>query len=107
MPVRIEKNKNLTTAFLSGEIDHHSSVFIREQIDEAVNRIAPKELCLDFMHVSFMDSSGIGLVMGRYKLMHALGGRLRVRGVNRSTMKVMKLAGLDMLAKIDCKGEGE
>ena len=37
MPVRIEKNKNLTTAFLSGEIDHHSSAFLREEIDKAVN----------------------------------------------------------------------
>ena len=105
MPVRIEKNKNLTTAFLSGEIDHHSSAFLREEIDKAVNVVMPRELCLDFMHVSFMDSSGIGLVMGRYKLMHAIGGKLTVRGVNASTMKVMKLAGLDLLAKIDCKGE--
>ncbi|MBQ6381857.1 MAG: STAS domain-containing protein [Clostridia bacterium] len=105
MPVRIEKNKNLTTAYLSGEIDHHSCVLIRDEIDKTVNMVAPRELCLDFMHVSFMDSSGIGLVMGRYKLMHALGGRLRVSGVSRSAMKVMKLAGLDMLAKIDCKGE--
>ncbi len=105
MPVRIEKNKNITTAYLSGEIDHHSSVYIREQIDSAINTVSPRELCLDFMQVSFMDSSGIGLVMGRYKLMHAIGGRLRVRGVNKSTMKVMKLAGLDLLAKIDCKGD--
>ena len=105
MPVRIEKNKNITTAFLSGEIDHHSAIFIREEIDKAVNLISPRELCLDFMNVSFMDSSGIGLVMGRYKLMQTLGGKLRVRGVSKSTMKVMKLAGLDLLAKIDCKGE--
>ena len=103
MPVRIEKSKMLTTAYLSGEIDHHSAAFIREQIDSAVSAVSPKELCLDFMNVSFMDSSGIGLVMGRYKLMNTLGGKLRVRGVNASTMKVMKLAGLDLLAKIDCK----
>ncbi|MBE6818229.1 MAG: STAS domain-containing protein [Ruminococcaceae bacterium] len=105
MPVRIEADKNLTTAYLSGEIDHHSCVFIRDEIDATINRLAPLELCLDFMHVSFMDSSGIGLVMGRYKLMHSLGGRVRVRGVSPSTMKVMKLAGLDLLAKIDCKGD--
>ena len=105
MPVRIEKNKMLTTAYLSGEIDHHTAAHIREQIDSVISAVSPQELCLDFMNVSFMDSSGIGLVMGRYKLMKTLGGRLRVRGVNRTTMKVMKLAGLDMLAKIDCKEE--
>ena len=103
MPVRIEKNKALTTAYLSGEIDHHSSVFIREQIDSCICALQPKELCLDFMSVSFMDSSGIGLVMGRYRLMNSFGGKLRVRGVSKQTMKVMKLAGIDLLAKIDCK----
>jgi stage II sporulation protein AA (anti-sigma F factor antagonist) len=105
MPVRIEKNKNITTAYLSGEIDHHSSEYIRDEIDSTIANVNPHELCLDFLSVTFMDSSGIGLVMGRYKLMHSLGGRLRVSNVSRQTMKVMKLAGLDMLAKIDCKGE--
>lgn len=103
MPVRIEKNKTLTTAYLSGEIDHHSSVFIREQIDTCIAKLQPKELCLDFMAVSFMDSSGIGLVMGRYRLMNSFGGRVRVRNVSNQTMKVMRLAGIDLLAKIDCK----
>lgn len=105
MPVRMEKDKNLTTAYISGELDHHSTQYIREEIDSAVANVSPHELCLDFMSVTFMDSSGIGLVMGRYKLMHSIGGRLRVKNVSRQTMKVMKLAGLDMLAKIDCKGE--
>ena len=103
MPVRIEKNKNLTTAYLSGEIDHHSAAFLREEIDKAAVAVNPKELNLDFMGVSFMDSSGIGLVMGRYKLMKAIGGRLRVSNVSPAAMRVMKLAGLDLLAKIDCK----
>lgn len=103
MPVRIEKNKLITTAYLSGEIDHHSAAPIREQIDKVIISLEPKELCLDFMQVGFMDSSGIGLVMGRYKLLSRYGGKLRVRGVSPSAMKVMRLAGLDMLAKIDCK----
>ena len=103
MPVRIEKNKNLTTAYLSGEIDHHSAAFLREEIDKAAVAVSPNELNLDFMGVSFMDSSGIGLVMGRYKLMKALGGNLRVSNVSPAAMRVMKLAGLDLLAKIDCK----
>ena len=103
MPVRIEKNKNLTTDYLSGEIDHHSAAFLREAIDKAAVAVNPKELNLDFMGVSFMDSSGIGLVMGRYKLMKAIGGRLRVSNVSPAAMRVMKLAGLDLLAKIDCK----
>lgn len=107
MPVRIEKNKNVTTAFLSGEIDHHNAAYIRDKIDMTVTKLMPKELCLDFMSVTFMDSSGIGLVMGRYRLMQSLGGRVKVKNVNEQTMKVMKLAGLDMLAKIDCKPEKE
>ncbi len=105
MPVRIEKDKNLTTAYISGEIDHHSAKYLRDEIDKAIASVSPSELTLDFMGVTFMDSSGIGLVMGRYKLMQAIGGRVRVKNVSPSAMRVMKLAGLDMLAKIDCKGE--
>ncbi len=105
MPVRIEKDKNLTTAYISGEIDHHSAKYLRDEIDKAIASVSPAELALDFMGVTFMDSSGIGLVMGRYKLMQTIGGRVRVKNVSPSAMRVMKLAGLDMLAKIDCKGE--
>jgi stage II sporulation protein AA (anti-sigma F factor antagonist) len=93
------------TAYLAGEIDHHCARGIREEIDEAAQRMTPKELVLDFKDVTFMDSSGIGLVMGRYSLMQELEGKLHVVNLSSHIRKVMKLAGLDRLAVIENGGK--
>ncbi len=101
MAVRIEKNENGMTAYIQGEIDHHSAKEIREAIDFAAESSLPELLVLDFKDVTFMDSSGIGLVMGRYKLVQSMGGELHLRNISSHIQKVMKLAGLDKLAVID------
>lgn len=103
MSLNIEKDKNLTTVYLSGEIDHHSAKYIREEIDAVIMSLRPRELALDFSSVTFMDSSGIGLVMGRYKLVNSFSGKLYVKNVSAQTQRIMKLAGMDLLAKITVK----
>ncbi len=100
LSVNIDICDNHIIARISGEIDHHSAKEIRETIDSATERTSPKKLILDFYGVTFMDSSGIGLVMGRYKLIHALGGELEVTNVSSHIKKVMKISGLDKFAKI-------
>ncbi len=91
-------------ALLSGEIDHHQVAPVRESIDEKISTDNPKELVLDFTDISFMDSSGIGLIMGRYKKMRELGGCITIKNPSPNTYRVLKLAGMDRLAKIE-KGE--
>ncbi|MDL2234427.1 STAS domain-containing protein [Ruminococcaceae bacterium OttesenSCG-928-L11] len=98
MAVTLSMSEESVTAYLSGEIDHHCAKGLREDIDEAVQRARPQELILDFRDVTFMDSSGIGLVMGRYSLMQELEGELRLTNLSSHIRKVMKLAGLDRLA---------
>lgn len=105
MAVRVSMTEESLTAYLSGEIDHHSAKPIREEIDEAALRSKPKEMYLDFKDVTFMDSSGIGLVMGRYSLMQELEGKLFVMNTSSHISKVMKLAGLDKLAVIGNGGK--
>lgn len=100
MAVNLDVCDDKITAYLSGEIDHHSAKEIREAIDNAAERTSAQKLILDFKGVTFMDSSGIGLVMGRYKLMVSLGGELEVKNVNAHIRKVMRISGLDKLAKI-------
>ena len=68
MNVTLESSGNLLIAYLFGEIDHHTAVAVRSQIDSAIQDKLPGHLILDFKNVTFMDSSGIGLVMGRYRL---------------------------------------
>lgn len=105
MQVRTCLSEDSMTAYLMGEIDHHCARGIREEIDETAQRAMPRELILDFRDVTFMDSSGIGLVMGRYSLMQELGGELRVVNLSTHIRKVMKLAGLDRLAVIENGGK--
>ena len=95
--MRIETTADETTVWLTGELDHHAARQLRQQVDLAVERTRPQRLRLDFSDVSFMDSSGIGLIMGRYRLMQLEGGTLVVTGASERLRKVMRLAGLDRL----------
>lgn len=76
MALRMENSSGGLTVWLTGELDHHSARMMREQIDAAVERTRPSVLRLDFSGVGFMDSSGIGLIMGRYRLMQLYNGKL-------------------------------
>ncbi len=99
--VRIEQDGTSLSAYIYGEIDHHTARTIREAIDSKVELKLPKTLILDFADVSFMDSSGIGLVMGRFKLMSSIGGEVKIANTTASIGRVMRLAGLERLAKIE------
>lgn len=86
---------------LFGEIDHHTAKGIREMTDILIQQKRPKNLRLDFAHVSFMDSSGIGLIMGRYRMMALYGGCLKVTNVPEGLEKLMILSGLGALHIIE------
>lgn len=94
MPVRIEPKDGAVTAVLEGDIDHHSAKPLREAIDAAVVRMQPEILRLDFSGVGFMDSSGVGLIMGRYRLMSETGGSVEVINTPPNMLRMMKMAGL-------------
>lgn len=101
MNIQINASDELVTVYLTGEIDHHSAGEIREEIDRSLESNRPKQLVMDFKNVGFMDSSGIGLVMGRYKLMQTMDGDVKIINTPNYIKKVMKLAGLDKLAAIE------
>ena len=101
MSVEIRTNGETVTAYLSGELDHHSAKEMREAIDNAVELNMPSRLVLNFKNVSFRDSSGIGLVMGRYRILSRTGAELNITGTSPQIYKVMKLAGIERLAKLE------
>ena len=102
MGVKITKDleNRKITAEIFGDLDHHTSKYIRSDIDIAINEFNPKELILDFSSVTFMDSSGIGLIMGRYKLMNEKGGIVFIANTPLYIKKVITLSGMDKLCKI-------
>ena len=105
MPVRIISTQQRVTAFLEGEIDHHTAAALRMEIDDAVQRNKPKTLKLDFADVTFMDSSGIGLVMGRFRTVQPLGGKLVVSNLSPQVYKIMQLAGLEKIVTLSKREE--
>lgn len=92
--VEFMAGEGVLTAALAGEIDHHTAARLRQQIDEEIDRRMPGMLVLDFGGVGFMDSSGIGLILGRSKRMQATGGQLQVRGTSAQINRMLTLANI-------------
>lgn len=107
MSVDIKAVGELLTVMLYGEIDHHAAKDIREKIDEAIEFNMPSLVIMDFGGVTFMDSSGIGLVMGRYGILQKKGAKLNLTNLPPNIYKVMRLAGIERLAKIERENENE
>lgn len=93
------KNAALTL-YLSGEIDHHTAKEMRQAADEEITFHAPEAVILDFSGVTFMDSSGVGLIMGRYKLSRSLGAKLSVQGLSARDQRIVAMSGLGKLIEI-------
>ena len=93
-------NDGVLRVSIVGEINHHSAASARQAIDEKIRELSPKNLVLDLAEVSFMDSAGLGLIMGRYQLMQDLGGTLTIANPSAEHKKLFKLAGLGKLMKI-------
>ncbi len=106
MPVTVKRKNSILTAFIKGDIDHHTAPEIRESIDDAfVTAESTELLVLDFSDVTFMDSSGVGLVMGRYRLVAGKGKKLRVDNLSPRDYKIMKMSGIEKLAEINQRKE--
>lgn len=94
MEIRLEAIGTTLVAKINGEIDHHTAEKIRLEIDRelAVHNII--NLVLDFDGVTFMDSSGVGMIMGRYKEIQARGGKVMLIRVKPQVDKVLEISGL-------------
>ncbi len=76
------------------ELDHHNSIPLREESDKIISGKYIKDIIFDFTGSDFMDSSGIGVIMGRYKKVIFAGGKVAVTGVNQSIDRIFRLSGL-------------
>ena len=95
MSVQLSYKEGVLTARLSGEIDHHSAREMREAIDDTAQKVKPACLRLDFSQVPFMDSSGIGLILGRHKLISAMGGVVVVQKAPKDIKRMLSIAGIE------------
>lgn len=96
---------NTVTVYVRGEIDHHTAVSIRNGIDGMLFEKRPEKLILDLSGVSFMDSSGLGLIMGRLSVMKSLGGDMILQNPGRETDVMLGLSGMERLLRIERREE--
>ena len=95
--VEFDIEEGALIASLSGEIDHYAAADMRREIDSAMERSRLKDLVLDYSGVSFMDSSGIGLILGRQRIMESFGGGVAVKNPSPSVRRIIQVAGLSRL----------
>ena len=79
---------------INEDIDEYCTQKIRRRLDNEIERYMPKEIIFDFSNVSFMDSAGIGLLIGRYKFARMLGGNVKVSNINTSIRKIFEMSGI-------------
>ena len=97
---KIMGNNNSIIFALGGEIDHHNAAGLRYEIDELIMNERPHILTFDFTNVKFMDSSGIGLVLGRHRILLAMGGSVEIIGASNEIERLFKMSGVDKIVRI-------
>ena len=95
--LKIYNDGNRVTAAITGDIDHHAARGLREELDDVISRSRPELLIIDMENVGFMDSSGIGLILGRMRAVRANGGELLIKNARRDIAEVIKISGLSQL----------
>ncbi len=91
----------IETVKLRGEIDHHSASVLRRELDTLICVDRPKTLVIDLSAVDFMDSSGLGLIMGRYTLLDGLGGETVLLNPTDRIRKILDLAGFGRICRVE------
>lgn len=92
----IKKDKLLTVE-ITEEIDHHIVEKIRRKVDDEITRYMPRKTIFDFSRVSFMDSAGIGMIIGRYKMMKLIGGEMEIININPNVKRILEMSGISKI----------
>ncbi len=95
-------NDNKVLLFkITEELDHHAVEKLRRKADYEIEKHIPRKVVFDFNNVTFMDSAGIGLILGRYKNVSILGGKLEVINVADSVNKILIMSGVNKIININ------
>lgn len=100
----IKKDKQLIVE-ITEDIDHHIAEKIRRKVDDEITRYMPRKTIFDFGRVTFMDSAGIGMIIGRYKMMKLIGGSLEIVNASTTTKKILEMSGINKIIPMENKME--
>ncbi len=94
LDVKLLKKGTTLVIRIMEDMDHHSALYLRQKIDSEIIKSTVKNIIFDFSKVNFMDSSGIGVVVGRYKNIQKLNGRAAIVNANPKIMQIFEMSGV-------------
>lgn len=100
METTYEINEGVMVIHAASELDHHTAKVVKALSDEVMERESLEGIIFDFSETSFMDSSGIGMIMGRYKRLRDKGGYVGVMGVNPAIHRILEISGLYKIVEV-------
>ena len=105
MNIKYEKKDKLLLVEITEEIDHHAVEKIRRKVDDEITRYMPRKTIFDFSRVTFMDSAGIGMIIGRYKMMKLIGGSLEIVNISSTVKRILEMSGINKIIPLEAKRE--
>lgn len=100
MKVKFSNKGTTLIALMTGELDHHWAEYLRDKMDSEILKSRNKNMIFDFGNVSFMDSSGIGVLMGRFKNIKSINGKVGAVNLNEHVMKIFEMSGLTRIIPV-------
>ena len=108
MEVMFQSSGHVLITLLRGDIDHHTASALRQTIDQSMKEFGCSDLVMDFSGVGFMDSAGIGVVLGRYKKLMKTGVRICVSGCSPHVARLLEMAGVfSLVQRADTRMQAE
>ena len=108
MFVNFKSENKLLEVFFEEEIDHHSCLLLANLLDDELKKYTPSIVLFNFEKVSFMDSSGIGMLLGRYRKIIRMGGRTEMCSLNSELQRIFEMSGIMKIMPLreECQKNG-
>lgn len=100
MELEFKKQRRTLIVNVKGELDHHNSQKFKDEIEDQFTKRAVRNIILDLKNLNFMDSSGVGVILGRYRKVKELDGEVAVININKQVKRVFEVSGLSKIIKI-------
>ncbi|MBQ4382075.1 MAG: STAS domain-containing protein [Oscillospiraceae bacterium] len=100
MTVQAKREGPALRLMLRGELDHSAAQGLWHRIEDIISYESPRDCCLDLSKVSFMDSSGIAIILKTYRMVNSAGGRLWIENAAQQPLRVLDASGIDRIIKI-------
>lgn len=105
MKVEITQIKNILVVSISGELDDHTAPRLREAVETELDKGSANKIVLDCTNLEFMDSSGLGVILGRYKRLKSMDGNMVACNLNPQVDKIFELSGLKRIIQVYSSAE--